>query len=46
MSSTAAIDRRVLGVDGGFALPFNTDGMFRDWIDADAQPHVAIWREE
>ena len=36
----------VLGADGSFALPFNTDGMFRGWIDADATPRVAIWPGE
>lgn len=36
----------VLGADGHFALPFNTDGMYRGWIDAGAEPHVAIWPGE
>lgn len=36
----------VLGADGRFALPFNTDGMFRGLIGADAEPHVAIWPDE
>lgn len=36
----------VLGADGTFALPFNTDGMFRGWIDAGATPRVAIWPGE
>lgn len=36
----------VLGADGSFALPFNTDGMYRGWIGADAEPHVAIWPGE
>jgi beta-aspartyl-peptidase (threonine type) len=35
----------VLGRDGRFALPFNTQGMYRGWIGADGAPHVAIWRE-
>ncbi|HEX6614193.1 MAG TPA: isoaspartyl peptidase/L-asparaginase [Rhodanobacteraceae bacterium] len=35
----------VLGRDGAFALPFNTQGMYRGWIGADGAPHVAIWRE-
>lgn len=33
----------VLGADGRFAMPFNTDGMFRGWAGADGEPHVAIW---
>ncbi len=33
----------VLGADGSFALPFNTGGMYRGWIGAEAEPHVAIW---
>lgn len=36
----------VLGADGAFAMPFNTDGMFRGCIGADAQPRVAIWPDE
>lgn len=35
----------VLGRDGQFALPFNTQGMYRGWIGADGAPHVAIYRE-
>jgi beta-aspartyl-peptidase (threonine type) len=33
----------VLGADGSFAMPFNTDGMYRGWIGGDGVPHVAIW---
>ncbi|MCE5234327.1 MAG: isoaspartyl peptidase/L-asparaginase [Mizugakiibacter sp.] len=36
----------VLGADGSFATPFNTDGMFRGWIGADGVPHVAIYSDE
>ena len=36
----------VLGADGSFAMPFNTDGMFRGRMGADGAPHVAIWRDE
>lgn len=32
----------VLDSDGRMALPFNTEGMFRGWIGADGEPHVAI----
>jgi beta-aspartyl-peptidase (threonine type) len=33
----------VLGADGQFALPFNTEGMYRGWIGADGVPHVAVY---
>ncbi|HET7562768.1 MAG TPA: isoaspartyl peptidase/L-asparaginase [Rhodanobacteraceae bacterium] len=36
----------VLGADGSYAFPFNTDGMYRGWIGDDAEPHVAIWPGE
>lgn len=36
----------VLGRDGSFALPFNTQGMYRGWIGAEGVPRVAIWRDE
>ncbi|WP_338419406.1 isoaspartyl peptidase/L-asparaginase family protein [Aerolutibacter ruishenii] len=35
-----------LGSDGTFALPFNTEGMYRGWIGADGVPHVAIYAED
>jgi beta-aspartyl-peptidase (threonine type) len=35
----------VLGRDGAFALPFNTQGMYRGWIGTDGAPHVAIYRD-
>ncbi|NYZ61692.1 isoaspartyl peptidase/L-asparaginase family protein [Luteimonas deserti] len=31
-----------LASDGRFALPFNTEGMYRGWIGADGIAHVAI----
>lgn len=31
---------------GHIAIPFNTDGMFRGWIDGTGQPHVAIFGNE
>jgi beta-aspartyl-peptidase (threonine type) len=31
-----------LDADGNFAMPFNTDGMYRGWVDRDGQVHVAI----
>jgi L-asparaginase / beta-aspartyl-peptidase len=36
----------VLGADGQFALPFNTEGMYRGWIGADGVPHVAVFATE
>ena len=36
----------VLGADGTFAMPFNTDGMFRGHIGTDGEPRVAIWPHE
>ncbi|KRG71927.1 isoaspartyl peptidase/L-asparaginase family protein [Pseudoxanthomonas dokdonensis] len=36
----------VLAADGHFAMPFNTDGMYRGWIGADGVPHVAIFAGE
>ena len=36
----------VLGADGSFAMPFNTDGMYRGWIGRDGVPYVAIWPGE
>ncbi|MEO6968456.1 MAG: isoaspartyl peptidase/L-asparaginase [Rhodanobacteraceae bacterium] len=34
----------VLGADGSYAMPFNTEGMFRGWIGTDGVPHVAIFK--
>ncbi len=36
----------VLGADGSFALPFNTDGMYRGHVGGDGVPKVAIWPGE
>jgi beta-aspartyl-peptidase (threonine type) len=36
----------VLGSDGSFAFPFNTEGMYRGWIGADGEPHVAIYAQD
>src|SRR5581483_5671520 len=36
----------VLCADGSFALPFNTEGMYRGWIDGEGQPHTRIWQDE
>ena len=35
-----------LGADGGIAMPFNTDGMFRGWVGTDGVPNVAIWNAD
>jgi L-asparaginase / beta-aspartyl-peptidase len=34
-----------LDADGNFAMPFNTDGMYRGWVDRGGKVHVAILRE-
>ena len=36
----------VMTADGDFAFPFNTEGMYRGWIDASGQPHVALYVDE
>jgi beta-aspartyl-peptidase (threonine type) len=36
----------VLGADGEFATPFNTEGMFRGWVDQGGKAHVAIFPGE
>jgi beta-aspartyl-peptidase (threonine type) len=36
-----ALDR-----DGNFAMPFNTEGMYRGWIGADGVPRVWIWKDD
>ena len=36
----------VLGADGEFATPFNTEGMFRGWVDKNGKIHVAIFPGE
>lgn len=36
----------VLGADGSISMPFNTDGMFRGWVGADGEVHVAIYADE
>jgi beta-aspartyl-peptidase (threonine type) len=34
-----------LDAKGNFALPFNTEGMYRGWIGADGVPHVEIYKD-
>ena len=41
-----ATESIALGSDGTVAFPFNTEGMYRGWIGADGEPHVAIYRED
>ena len=35
-----------LDADGNFATPFNTQGMFRGWIDKGGKMHIAIFVEK
>ena len=35
----------ILDGKGNFALPFNSEGMYRGWIGADGVPHVLIYKE-
>lgn len=35
----------ILDRKGNFAMPFNTEGMYRGSIGADGEPHVAIYKE-
>ena len=34
-----------LDAQGNFSTPFNTEGMFRGWIDRDGKVHIAIFAE-
>jgi L-asparaginase / beta-aspartyl-peptidase len=34
-----------LDAKGNFAMPFNTEGMYRGWIGADGKPNVLIYKE-
>ena len=34
-----------LDAKGNFAMPFNSEGMYRGWIGADGEPHVAIYKD-
>ena len=34
-----------LDADGNFATPFNTEGMFRGWVDKDGKIHISIFAE-
>jgi len=35
-----------LDAEGNIAMPFNTPGMYRAWIDADGRRGVAIYEDE
>jgi len=35
-----------LDADGNFATPFNTEGMYRGWIDKEGKMHIAIFAEK
>ena len=35
----------VLDADGNFSTPYNSEGMFRAWVDKDGKMHVAIFAE-
>lgn len=35
-----------LDADGNIAMPFNTDGMYRGWVDKDGKRHVAILADD
>ena len=35
----------ILDAKGNFAMPFNSEGMYRGWIGADGVPHVEIYKE-
>jgi len=35
-----------LDADGNFATPFNTEGMYRGWVDRDGKMHITIFAEK
>ena len=35
----------VLDAKGNYAMPFNSEGMYRGWIGPDGQPHVLIFKD-
>jgi len=35
----------VLDAKGNFAMPFNSEGMYRGWIGTDGTPHVEIYKD-
>jgi len=34
-----------LDANGNFATPFNTDGMYRGWVDRNGKVHVALLKD-
>ena len=34
-----------LDADGNFAMPFNTEGMYRGWVDKDGKIHISIFSD-
>jgi beta-aspartyl-peptidase (threonine type) len=35
----------ILDAKGNFAMPFNSEGMYRGWIGVDGEPHVQIYKD-
>jgi beta-aspartyl-peptidase (threonine type) len=35
-----------LDADGNIAMPFNTEGMYRGWVDKDGKVHIAIFADK
>jgi len=35
----------ILDRKGNFAMPFNSEGMYRGWVGADGEPHVLIYKD-
>jgi beta-aspartyl-peptidase (threonine type) len=35
-----------LDADGNIAMPYNTEGMYRGWVDRDGKMHVAIFEDD
>src|ERR1051325_269307 len=47
LKAVPGADGGVIALDakGNFAMPFNSEGMYRGWIGADGVPHVEIYRD-
>lgn len=47
LKAVEGADGGVIALDakGNFAMPFNTEGMYRGWIGPDGAPHVDIYRD-
>ena len=35
-----------MDADGNIAMPFNTEGMYRGWVDKEGKIHIAIFEEK